>query len=66
MHRRDQAGDALGIAQRQLLRHQFADDQRQVGDDRDDDAEADGVAIPGRSPMAMSQAASRSPSEVPE
>ena len=34
---RDGAGDALGMAQRQVLGHQLANDQRQVGDCRKDD-----------------------------
>ena len=41
--RRDLDRDRFGIAQRDLLRHQFADDQRGIGDDADDEADADGV-----------------------
>ena len=38
--RGDAGGNALGIAQRDLLGHQLADDQRQVGNDDHDDADA--------------------------
>ena len=38
--RRDAGSDALGIAQRDLLGHQLAEDQREVGDGDDDDADA--------------------------
>ena len=47
VHRgRDLDRDALGVAQRHLLRHQLADDQGGVGDERDDDADADDVGNP--------------------
>ena len=39
--RRDLDRDRFGIAQRDLLRHQFADDQGCIGDDPDHDADAD-------------------------
>ena len=38
-------GDRLGSQQRQPLRHQFAEDQREVGDADDHDGHADGVRI---------------------
>ena len=40
-HRREAERDRLGPAQRDALRHQFAKDQRKVGDHRDNDGEAD-------------------------
>ena len=46
--RRDHDGDALGIAQRDLLGHEFADDQRAVGDRRHDDADAERIGKAGR------------------
>ena len=36
-------GDALRIPQRDLLRHELADNERGIGDEGDDDADADGV-----------------------
>ena len=41
--RRGTRGNTLGVSQGDLLRHQFADDQRGIGDDRHDDADTDGV-----------------------
>ena len=41
----DRAGNGFGIAQRDLLRHQFADDQREIGNGGDDDAEGDRIGI---------------------
>ena len=40
--RRDHDGNALGIAQRDLLGHQLADDERAVGDGGDDHADPEG------------------------
>ena len=48
--RRHPDGHGLGIAQRDLLRHQFADDQRSIGDDGDNDADADRVRETLRQP----------------
>ena len=33
----DKSGNSFGIAQCQLLGHQFADDERQIGNDGDDE-----------------------------
>ena len=41
--RRDLHRDRFGIAQRDLLGHELADDQGSIGDDADDEAHADGV-----------------------
>ena len=38
--------DRLGIAQRDLLGNELADDQRDIGDDRHDDADAEGAGHP--------------------
>ena len=40
-HRREAARDRLRPAERDTLRHQLAEDQREIGDDRHDDGEAD-------------------------
>jgi hypothetical protein len=50
-HRRGHGGgDALGVAQRDLLGHELADDQREVGDHRDHDGHADRLG--GAGPQA--------------
>ncbi|RUY21585.1 DUF21 domain-containing protein, partial [Mesorhizobium sp. M7A.F.Ca.US.001.04.2.1] len=41
---RETVADPLGITQRDLLGHQLADDQREIGDDSNDDADAERVA----------------------
>ncbi len=43
----DEHGPALGIAQRDALGHEFADDEREIGDDRHDKAEAQGLGERG-------------------
>ncbi len=46
-HRRgDFAGHCLGRAERNLLRHEFTDDQREIGDRHDDCSDAEGVGQP--------------------
>ena len=44
--RRHEGGDALGFGERDLLRHELADDQREVGDDRDYDGYPDRAGGP--------------------
>ncbi len=44
----DAGGDTLGIAQGDLLGHQFAQDQRQIGDDDDDEHHAQHIGDIGR------------------
>ena len=61
---RYQRGDRLGVAERQLLGHQFADDQREVGDDGDRDPEADLVAVGGQAGYPRDAAPDRGPQAV--
>ncbi len=57
----------LGVAQRDLLGHQLADDQRDVGDDDDHDADAERPRRGRRSrPAPIRISPSRSPSVAPE
>ena len=45
--RRHEGGNALGIAERDLLGHELADDERKISDDRDHDGNPDRLGGPG-------------------
>ena len=64
--RRHSDGDFFRIAQRDLLRHKFADHQGKVGDNGDDQANADSLGKPAGRPSWANHSARRSPSVAPE
>jgi hypothetical protein len=63
----DARGDPLGIAQGDLLRHELADDQREIGDRDDHEADAETVRHDLRQALPLtSHSDSRAPSVAPE